>query len=113
MFRVAMIFVVIPGLFSVGLLLASGATIHGRSVPIDSSMAVDGRGSHTSVAKTVNCDYDTIVGDFDGDGRSDIFWYAKNRADDDFIWFFNATRGSHTSIAKTVNGDYDTMVVST
>jgi hypothetical protein len=63
------------------------------------------RGSFTSVARSVNGTYEPFVGDFDGDGRSDVFWYGPGSSYD-VMWFGTSTRGKFVSVAKTVNGAY-------
>lgn len=48
--------------------------------------------------------YEPIAGDFDGDGRDDIFWYAKGSAPDS-IWYFTG-RGTLTSKNISISGTY-------
>ncbi len=45
-----------------------------------------------------------VVGDFDGNGVDDIFWYGTGRISDQ-RWLF-AADGSHTTEAHVVRGDY-------
>jgi FG-GAP-like repeat len=52
--------------------------------------------------------YAPFAGDFNGDGRDDIFWYAAG-AHSDYIWFFNAD-GSHTSQTLQVTGKHVPVV---
>lgn len=54
--------------------------------------------------KTVNGIYKPIVGDFNGDNLSDIFWYQPGTGSDP-IWLFHGD-GAHTSLTNNVNGDY-------
>ena len=53
--------------------------------------------------------YRPVVGDFAGDGRSDVIWYAPGPATD-HLW---TTTGSHTFSSKplTVTGDYQPTVM--
>ncbi|MDZ7675207.1 MAG: VCBS repeat-containing protein [Acidimicrobiales bacterium] len=51
--------------------------------------------------------YETIVGDFDGDDREDIFWYAPGGAPD-YLW--DSPVGDSSSIEVTVNGTYEPLV---
>ena len=51
--------------------------------------------------------YIPIVGDFDCNGRDDIFWYAPGRAQD-FVWY--STPNGFVSHEYTVNGVYRTAV---
>ena len=48
--------------------------------------------------------YEPIPGDFNGDGRDDIFWYAKG-APADSIWYFTG-RGTFTSRNISISGTY-------
>ncbi|MCU1369187.1 MAG: hypothetical protein JWO77_381 [Ilumatobacteraceae bacterium] len=52
--------------------------------------------------------YQPLVGDFDGDGISDIFWYAPGPAADS-LWRFSLG-GGHTTNAKSVTGTYQPFV---
>ncbi|HEX5615104.1 MAG TPA: family 43 glycosylhydrolase [Acidimicrobiia bacterium] len=45
-----------------------------------------------------------LVGDFDGDGIDDIFYYGRGTLPDQ-LWTFNSS-GNASAVAKTVNGDY-------
>ena len=55
-------------------------------------------------AQPVGGTYTPLVGDFDGDGDDDIFWYAPGRARD-FLWRANGD-GRFTPLSRTVNGTY-------
>jgi hypothetical protein len=55
-------------------------------------------------AETINSSYVPLVGDFDGNGIDDVFWYgAGNRPDS--IWFFQPD-GSHEIVNLNVWGHY-------
>jgi hypothetical protein len=56
----------------------------------------------------VSATYRPFTGDFDGDGRADIFWYAPGTAPDS-IWFGEA-RGSFTRSVRAVDGSYKPLV---
>src|SRR3954469_521098 len=65
----------------------------------------DGRDlSLTLQSMSVGGRYQPFVGDFDSNGRDDIFWYAPGTARD-YIWYFQAD-GSVVSVPQTVNGSY-------
>lgn len=49
-----------------------------------------------------------FAGDFNGDGRDDIFWYGAG-ATTDTIWFFNAD-GTHSSRTEVIDGTYTPLV---
>lgn len=55
-------------------------------------------------ARPVNGTYTPIRGDFDGDGNSDIFWYAPG-SNPDYLWFSQGD-GTYTQISRPVNGRY-------
>jgi FG-GAP-like repeat len=68
----------------------------------------------TGAAMAVNGYYSPIVGDFDGDGRDDIFWYARTDSQDT-VWYGTAngrfapkqpTNVSFTGYTP-VSGDFD------
>ncbi|QXC61054.1 FG-GAP repeat protein [Aquihabitans sp. G128] len=59
----------------------------------------------------VGGDFRPLVGDFNGDGITDIFWYAAGTAAD-YLWLFNAS-GGHTSRTLSVNGTYRPYVAET
>ena len=46
-----------------------------------------------------------VSGDFNGDGRDDIFWYNPGSGNDS-IWHGTTTRGSFTKTATNVDGRY-------
>ena len=52
----------------------------------------------------MNGTYTPLAGDFDGDGRSDIFWYRPGTGAD-YVWYF-AANGGHSQTAPSVNGDF-------
>jgi len=52
--------------------------------------------------------YRPLTGDFDGDGTSDIFWYAPGKASDT-LWLANGGSG-FTSYPMSVNGTYKPFV---
>jgi hypothetical protein len=49
--------------------------------------------------------YEPFTGDFDGDGRADVFWYGPGTAPDS-IWFGEAG-GSFSPLAMPVSGTYE------
>lgn len=59
-------------------------------------------------ARTVNGTYQPLVGDFDGDGAEDVFWYGAGSSADN-VWYGSVSR-SVTSQAVTVNGTYEPLV---
>src|SRR5690606_41115355 len=62
-------------------------------------------------AKTTNVSgsYWPFAGDFDGDGKADIFWYGPG-ATQDSVWYGSGTFGSFTSVKFTVSGVYQPLV---
>lgn len=52
--------------------------------------------------------YKPLVGDFNGDGKSDIFWYQPG-TNPDPIWLFQ-TASTYTSLMTEVDGDYAPIV---
>ena len=52
--------------------------------------------------------YRPFTGDFDGDGRADVFWYGPGTAPDS-IWFGEG-RGSFTRSVRAVDGTYEPLV---
>lgn len=54
---------------------------------------------------TVGGHYSPIVGDFDGDGAHDIFWYGPGSAND-AIWWSNRNRTFTKSSSVNVSGSY-------
>jgi alpha-tubulin suppressor-like RCC1 family protein len=58
------------------------------------------------VVQTLNISgsYAPAVGDFDADGRDDIFWYGKGTLPDS-VWYFTG-RGTVASKPVTLGGDY-------
>ena len=53
----------------------------------------------------VNGTYTPLVGDFDGNGRSDIFWYAPGTAADG-LWLTRSDGAPPVKLSPTVNGTY-------
>lgn len=58
---------------------------------------------------SVSGTYTPIVGDFDGNGIDDIFWYAPGSTTDR-LWLFNGASG-HSDIAVGVGGTYQPAVI--
>ena len=52
--------------------------------------------------------YIPIVGDFNGDGRDDIFWYGPGNTPDS-VWYFTG-RGTVAGQSMTINGSYKALV---
>ena len=61
-------------------------------------------GGFAPLAISVNGAYRPSVGDVDGDGRTDILWYAPGTTGD-YLWFGEAA-GPPTSVSIVVNGTY-------
>ncbi len=72
------------------------------------SSGADGMNTFTTKAVTVAGNYVPLVGDFNGDGIDDVFWYAGGTAADS-VWYFHADK-SHTAVQYTVNGTYRPVV---
>lgn len=51
---------------------------------------------------SVTGDYTPVAGDFDGNGYTDVFWYAPGPAAD-ALWKFDSA-GGHVSVSKSVGG---------
>jgi len=49
-------------------------------------------------AQDVGGNYHPFVGDFDGDGRDDMFWYGYKEESGDYIWFGQADRDFDDSV---------------
>lgn len=52
--------------------------------------------------------YKPFVGDFDGDGLSDVFWYAPGAAPDSVWW--SDRNGDFSATSTSVSGSYDPIV---
>jgi len=74
---------------------------------LDPTNAIE-ESSFTVKAVTINGNYDPAVGDFNGDGRDDIFWYQAGTGQDS-VWYWNADQ-TFTSVAQVVNGAYRPIV---
>ncbi|HEY3832465.1 MAG TPA: VCBS repeat-containing protein [Acidimicrobiia bacterium] len=61
------------------------------------------------MASSLGGNYQPIAGDFDGDGRDDVFLYAPGTAQD-YVAYANASRGSFTKVPVAVNGSYRPFV---
>ncbi len=87
-----------------------GGTTGSVTVAVDaSSVSKQGNsvfavGAHLSV----NGLYVPIAGDFNGDGKADIFWYGPGSTPDS-IWYSNGS-GFHNGAAVAVNGTYKPIV---
>jgi FG-GAP-like repeat len=53
--------------------------------------------------------YTPLVGDFDGNGRSDLFWYAPGSGADG-LWLTRRDGGPPVKLSPTVNGTYEPFV---
>jgi hypothetical protein len=53
--------------------------------------------------------YEPFVADFDGNGRSDILWYAAGAADD-YLWLYRRDGSGRVVQPKTVVGAYEPIV---
>ena len=60
------------------------------------------------VAMSVSGTYRPFVGDFDGDGCEDIFWYSPGAAPD-YVWYL-APDDSYATVAVSVSGNYVPVV---
>lgn len=58
---------------------------------------------------TINGTYTPLVGDFDGNGYDDIYWYAPGSAPD-VIWRFTGG-GSYSPVTTSISGTYRPVVV--
>lgn len=67
---------------------------------------VDGTTPFTSISASQSGTFDPVVGDFDGNGSSDIFWYAPGSGAD-AVWFGTSSRNSWVSRSQSVSGTYE------
>jgi hypothetical protein len=87
--------------------LATAPRLFAPQVPSISPREFDGGGIATR-----NGDFQPIAGDFNGDGRADIYWYAPGAAADE-IWSFTGKKqyrviaASSVGTYKTTAGDFD------
>ena len=83
-------------------LLAQLGRIRSRAA----SIAATSRGSGTFAAHSVSMGIAAVPlrGDFDGDGRGDLFWYGPGSAADE-VWYGRAD-GTFTSMTTSVTGTY-------
>lgn len=65
------------------------------------------RGNFLSQQKPASGTYRPVIGDFDGDGRDDLFWYAPGSGAD-VVWWGRSTAAGFGTVdtPKTVNGTY-------
>ncbi len=64
--------------------------------------------SYSPFSLPVNGHYKPLVGDFNHDNKSDIFWYQPGTGGDP-IWLFTGA-GTYTSVLSDVDGDYSPIV---
>lgn len=83
--------------------------IHGSGSSPDGILhiAPSGTGATSSFRPEVlNGSYpQAVVGDFDGNGLDDIFWYGAGKARPDSIWLFQPD-GSHETVWTSVTGQF-------
>ncbi len=88
--------------------------LHGAGSAQDSIVHVAPTGTGTTVTvrtETVGGSYpQAFVGDFDGNGLDDIFWYGGGKAAPDSIWLFQPD-GSHTTVWTNVTGHFLPVVL--
>jgi len=63
---------------------------------------------YTVTTEPISGTYVPLVGDFNGDGRSDIFWYGPGNAADS-VWYFNADK-TVVSVNTPISGTYVPVV---
>ncbi len=67
-----------------------------------------GTGAMAGRSLTINGTYTPLPGDFTGDGRQDIIWYAPGSSAD-YLWRGKAD-GSFTSTPLSINGTYQPLI---
>ena len=77
---------------------------HGASIIHD-----DGGTSYSIDSLNVAGIYQPLIGDFDGNGIDDIFWYGSGTSPDS-LWLFRAD-GTHKTVAVNVSGTYRPTVL--
>jgi FG-GAP repeat len=65
-------------------------------------------GAFSGYPATVNGSYEPLLGDFNGDGRGDVLWYAPG-AGGDAVWYGRST-GGFSSLRVTVTRTYQPLV---
>lgn len=61
--------------------------------------------AHGAVGLEAGAPYVAIQGDFNGDEKSDVFWYRPGSASDR-LWLGGTSGPAHQSLARTVSGTY-------
>src|ERR1700744_6141428 len=79
----------------------SAAAIRHSSVTTTRSARPTTAAPITEIGTTLGGDYQPFAGDFDGDGRDDVFLYAPGAAQD-YVAYAGATRGSFTKVPFSV-----------
>ena len=64
---------------------------------------------NTGAGIQVSGTYQPLVGNFGGDTKSDILWYAPGSTPDS-LWIGTATHGTFTKMPMTINGSYIPLV---
>lgn len=75
-----------------------------RMLP-DAGLAIGAVNHSTSGLASSGVPYVAIQGDFNGDGKSDIFWYRPGSASDR-LWLGGTSGPAHQTKAKVVSGTY-------
>lgn len=72
-----------------------------------------GRLTRTWILTSTQRRFEPIVGDFDGNGWADVFWYAAGTAPD-YVWYFDGDRRTGTTgytwTRENVNGPFTPLV---